>query len=89
MKKITTAVYENGVFRPLVPEAFAGLTEGQEVRIIFSTFDEDEFERDLEAQGLLERLPAPAEPPPDNYHPPELTGEPLSETVLRLRGDRP
>ena len=87
--KTTTAVYENGVLRPRVPGDLAGLSEGQVVAITIRVLDEDEFERDLEAHGLLERPAAPSEPPPGDYRPPALGGEPLSETVLRLRGDRP
>jgi predicted DNA-binding antitoxin AbrB/MazE fold protein len=87
--KTTTAVYENGVLRLCVPGDLAGLTEGQVVAVTIRTLDEDEFERDLEAQGLLEKTEAPSESPPGDYRPPVLDGEPLSETVLRLRGDRP
>jgi predicted DNA-binding antitoxin AbrB/MazE fold protein len=89
------AVYENGVLRPLTP--LTGLSEGQtvDVTVRAATPDPAEmkrreaaFVRHMEEKGLLERFPVPEGPAPENWRPLEIEGEPLSETVIRMRGER-
>lgn len=94
MPRTIEVTYEDGVFRPTssVPP---DVREGERLWIIVpagvsraSDEAEDEFEKELAAQGLLEQLPLPPQPAPPDWKPLQLDGEPLSETVLRLRGER-
>lgn len=52
-----------------------------------SEAQEDEFERDLLAKGVITHIPARDEPDDefDEYEPIEVEGEPLSETIIRER----
>jgi predicted DNA-binding antitoxin AbrB/MazE fold protein len=86
------AVYENGVLRPLTP--LSGLTEGQAVYVTVHPIITDpeevkrreaEVRRRMEAAGMIERFPAPTEPPPQDWRPLVLEGEPLSETIIKMR----
>jgi predicted DNA-binding antitoxin AbrB/MazE fold protein len=88
------AVYENGVLRPLKP--LSDLNEGQLVyawvRPLITDPEEikrrrDEVIRRMEEQGMIEHFRAPAEPPPKDWKPLVLEGEPLSETIIRMRGE--
>jgi predicted DNA-binding antitoxin AbrB/MazE fold protein len=94
-ERMIQAVYENGVLRPLTP--LAGLTEGQTVQVTVRALllDPEEikrreaaFLRHMEEAGLLERFPAPEGAPLENWQPLVIEGEPLSETVIRMRGER-
>ena len=93
------AVYENGVFRPLT--LFFDLKEGQEVYLQVEPvveLDPEEYKRRhaellrrMEAEGLLETEPPSDEeedkdePLPEAFEPIPIEGEPLSETVIRMR----
>jgi putative addiction module CopG family antidote len=47
---------------------------------------EEEFKRQLLESGLMTRLPIPLDPASyQDFHPVELDGEPLSETIIRER----
>lgn len=92
MVQTLTAIYEQGVLRPMAP--LTGVTEGQEVLLTVqskptgagdSKEKEEAFRHYMEAQGLLVKLPPPAEPPPKDFKPIVIVGEPLSETILRER----
>ena len=37
---------------------------------------------------MIEHLPPPDEPPPADWQPLVLEGEPLSETILQMRGEK-
>ena len=98
MSKVVTAIYEQGVLRPLDP---LNLREHQAVRIQVLT---DELEKDpaeeairiLVASGLMLR-PERGTPPPDPVSEEErralaerlgrAPGKPLSELVLEDRGN--
>ena len=88
------AVYENGVLRPLTP--LTGLPEGQLVYVMVRPLVTDPEEvkrrraeviRRMEEQGMIEHYPPPTEPPPKDWQPLVLEGEPLSETIIRMRGE--
>ncbi len=95
MIQTASAIYENGILRPT--SQLSDLREGQKVQLTVQVLEEltpeeearreDEFERRMEAAGLLEPLPPPAEPPPAIWRPLVLEGEPLSETVIKMRGE--
>jgi predicted DNA-binding antitoxin AbrB/MazE fold protein len=88
MNLMFEATYENGVFRPIAQ--LPGLTEGQRVTI---TVEDDAeiaerekaFRRKMEEDGKIFHFPKPDEPPPANFKPIEITGKPLSETILEER----
>jgi hypothetical protein len=71
------------------------LQEGQRVRLtIEPSVDLDpeelarreaEFEREMEAAGWIEKVAPPEEPPPKDWQPLKIEGEPLSETVIKMR----
>ena len=44
-----------------------------------------ELLRRMEAAGMVEHLSPPTEPPPAGWQPVVLEGEPLSETVIKMR----
>ena len=93
MTQTASAIYENGVLRPT--SQLADLREGQKVQITVQVLEEmtpeeearreDEFERRMEAAGMIEHLSPPDEPAPADWKPLVLVGEPLSETVIRMR----
>ena len=94
-EQVVQAIYENGVLRPLAP--LTGLAEGQTVSVAVrpvaadaeeSKRREAAFLRHMEQAGLLERVPAPPTAPPADWQPLVLEGEPRSETVIRIRGER-
>lgn len=96
MKQTASAVYENGVLRPT--SLLFDLHEGQQVLLTVEVLEvltpeetarrEAELIRRMDAAGLLEHLPPPGEPPPADWKPLVLEGEPLSETILKMRGDK-
>ena len=44
----------------------------------------------MRKEGFLDESPIPVEGPvPDPYIPPVIEGEPLSETIIRMRGEYP
>jgi hypothetical protein len=56
---------------------------GQEIR----TITEDELEQRLYAKGIIGTIPNPIGlSEDDDWEPIEITGEPLSETIIRERG---
>lgn len=96
MKQTVGAVYENGVFRPVT--LFFDITEGQRVILTVEPIvelDPEEYARRhaeklrrMEAEGMLETEPVPVEgPKPEGFQPLVLEGEPLSETILKMRGE--
>jgi len=50
---------------------------------------EAELLRRLQAAGMIERLSPPPDPKPAGWQPLVLTGEPLSETITRMRREVP
>jgi predicted DNA-binding antitoxin AbrB/MazE fold protein len=90
------AVYENGVFRPIT--MVLDLQEGQQVvltvRHVEQLDAEEEKRRDaemmreMEEAGELDHPAPPDEPPPKDWRPLVIEGKPLSETVIRMRGER-
>ncbi len=95
MTQTASAIYENGVLRPT--SLLFDLREGQQVQITVQVLEEltpeeearreDEFERRMEAAGMIEHPSPPDEPAPADWKPLVLEGEPLSETVIRMRRD--
>lgn len=95
MEQTTEATYEKGVLRPATPLRF--LKEGQQVCITIRERGEDttrvderegQLLRELESRGLLVRFPELAVPPNATEVkslPVKLTGEPLSETIIKAR----
>jgi predicted DNA-binding antitoxin AbrB/MazE fold protein len=89
------AVYENGVFRPLT--LFFDIQEGQQVVLCVQPVPQldpeeekrmhAEIIREMEEAGEIEHFPPPDEPPPKDWKPLVIEGEPLSETVIRMRGE--
>jgi predicted DNA-binding antitoxin AbrB/MazE fold protein len=92
MAQTAQAVYKNGVLRPTT---LLFLEEGQRVTITVEPIveldpeelarREADFERQLEAEGMIEHVSPPQEPPPADWRPLQLHGEPLSETVIKMR----
>jgi len=96
MKPTFLAVYEKGVLRPLT---LVFLEEGQRVVLSIEPVVElppeeaarrrAEMLRQMAAEGMLETEPvSPNGPVPENFEPLVIEGEPLSETVLKMRGER-
>jgi predicted DNA-binding antitoxin AbrB/MazE fold protein len=92
MTQTASAIYENGVLRPM--SQLSNLREGQLVQITVSVPQElmpeevrreAEFIRGMEAAGMIERLVPPGEPAPVDWKPLVVEGEPLSETVIKMR----
>jgi predicted DNA-binding antitoxin AbrB/MazE fold protein len=96
MAQTIQAVYENGVLRPTT--LLFDIKEGQKVLLVLEQLPEAdpqeterrqaELLRRLEAAGALARFPAPAESPPAYWQPLTIKGEPLSETIIRMRGEK-
>jgi predicted DNA-binding antitoxin AbrB/MazE fold protein len=96
MTQTASAIYENGVLRPT--SLLLDLREGQQVQIIVQALEDLKAEetarrrvdllRRLEAAGALAHFPLPAEPPPADWQPLTIEGEPLSETILKMRGNK-
>jgi predicted DNA-binding antitoxin AbrB/MazE fold protein len=96
MSQTVEAIYEHGALRLL--NHLPDLKEGQRVRLILETIAEPapEEAQQLEtafldrmrAEGRILNLPAPAQPPPPDWRPLVISGEPLSETILKMRGER-
>jgi predicted DNA-binding antitoxin AbrB/MazE fold protein len=101
MKKVLSAIYENGVLRPVVPEALTELTPGQEVWLIVRDIETDPVKaarrekrllNRLRAEGMLDEEPIDDLPPISDeeyaaFKPIAIEGEPLSETVIKMRGE--
>jgi predicted DNA-binding antitoxin AbrB/MazE fold protein len=93
VKQTALAVLENGVLRPTT--LLLHLREGQRVFVTVEPIEEldpEEYARRraemlqrMEAEGMFEHVPPPAEPPPKDWQPLILKGEPLSETVIKMR----
>ncbi len=92
MDRVVRAVYERGVLRPITP--LNGLVEGQAVSLLVReeitdpeeiTRREEELDHCLEAEGAQLRFPAPDQLPDPAFRPVVVTGEPLSETIIRER----
>jgi predicted DNA-binding antitoxin AbrB/MazE fold protein len=89
------AVYENGVFRPLT--LFFDIQEGQQVILTVQPVQQldpeeekrrdAEMMREMEEAGELSHPAPPDEPPPKDWRPLVIEGEPLSETIIRMRGE--
>ncbi len=70
-----------------------GLPEGTEVRVFIEPIAPNGLENPgrkallerMEAEGMIEHVPPPAESPPDDWRPLVLKGEPLSETIIKMR----
>lgn len=96
MTQTAYAVYENGVLRPTT--LLFDLKEGQRVLIKVEVLEEltpeetarrqAEVIRRMEADGALEHFPPPDEPAPADWQPLTIPGEPLSETILKMRGEK-
>jgi predicted DNA-binding antitoxin AbrB/MazE fold protein len=93
MKLTTEAVYENGVLRPTA--ALPGITEGQRVLLTVQPVSPSPVAgealrraalfQELEQEGMIEHLNPPGPARPLDWKPLVLEGEPLSETVVRMR----
>jgi predicted DNA-binding antitoxin AbrB/MazE fold protein len=87
------AIYENGVLRPL--SKLREVEEGQEVELMVQSLLERQPEQTarchaellqrMEAGGFLEHLQPPPEPRSTDWRPLLLEGEPLSETIIKMR----
>jgi predicted DNA-binding antitoxin AbrB/MazE fold protein len=96
MTQTASAIYANGVLRPT--SLLFDLREGQKVQVTVElleelTRDEEarlhaELVRRMEADGALVHFPPPDEPPPADWTPLTIEGEPLSETIIKMRGER-
>lgn len=96
MNQIVRAVYENGLLRPVTH--LRELNEGQEVLLRVEPVAElnaaemehreAELEQQMQADGWTEQITPPNEPPPATWQPLVIEGEPLSQTIIQMRGDR-
>ncbi len=87
------AVYEKGVLRPL--SQLRGVEEGQEVEVMVQPLRIQQAEeaarcqaellRRMEAAGLVEHLQPPSESRAADWRPIAVEGEPLSETIIKMR----
>jgi predicted DNA-binding antitoxin AbrB/MazE fold protein len=94
------AVYENGVLRPIAPEQLGELRPGETVMVRVRpltqsqagpenlTRREAELLKRLEAEGALAHFLPPAKAAPETWQPLVMSGEPFSEELIRLRGER-
>ena len=87
MNTVVEATFENGVLRPATP--LRGFTEGQ--RVTITVEDEAEIDRrereliqEMDDEGMLVHHPMPTDVPAE-FEPIEITGKPLSETILEER----
>ena len=96
MTHTTEAIYEHGVLRPISQQL--PLKEGQRVRVAVEVIP-DQVQNDLasreaaffdqmRAERRVLTIPPPSEPPPSNWKPLLLSGEPLSETIIKMRGEQ-
>jgi predicted DNA-binding antitoxin AbrB/MazE fold protein len=93
MSQTAYAVYENGVLRLATP--LVDVREGQRLVVSVQAIEEldsQEFDRRvaekqrlMEAKGLIQHLSPPPEPPPVDWKPLVIEGEPLSETIVKMR----
>lgn len=93
MNQTIEAIYENGALRPMEP--LGHLHEGQRVIVTVEPVGDltpQEFTRRsaelihrLEAEGMVEPVSPPEQAPPADWHPLILEGEPLSETIIKMR----
>jgi hypothetical protein len=84
------------VFRPVT--LVMDLQEGQQVILtvrpqpqIDPAEQKRQFEeiiRQMEEAGEIDHPAPPDEPPPKDWQPLVIEGEPLSETIIRMRGER-
>ena len=92
MHEIVEAIYDAGVLKPTEP---LPLRNGQRVLLSVQPLEpsrpdqrldvrESELLRRLQSEGALERHLSTLQPPPD-FRPVVVTGEPLSETILKAR----
>jgi len=96
MTQTALAIYENGALRPTT--LLFDLKEGQQVQITVQLLEEltpektarreADLIRRMRAAGLIEHIPPPDEAPPADWQPITIEGEPLSETIIRMRGER-
>lgn len=96
MTQTASAIYENGVLRPT--SLLFDLRAGQQVLITVQVLEEltpeetarrrAELLRRMEAAGALVHFPPPAELPPADWQPLTIEGEPLSETIIKMRGEK-
>ncbi len=96
MTYITEAIYEHGVLRPVSQQL--PLKEGQRVRVAVEPIPdqtqsdladrEAAFLNQMRAERRVLTMPVPSEPPPSNWKPILLSGEPLSETIIKMRGEQ-
>ena len=93
MEQTVEAVYENGILRPTT--LLLDLQEGQRVQLRVRPvveLDPEEYARRhaelmrrLEAEGFLVHFPPPEQPAPVDWKPLVIKGEPMSETVIKMR----
>jgi predicted DNA-binding antitoxin AbrB/MazE fold protein len=102
MDRTVKCVYENGVLRPVT--LLLNVAEGQEYLVIVRDWGEqlDPEERALREAELLRRLKGEGfieqeaedddelggESDAEEFEPLQLEGEPLSETIIKMRGER-
>jgi predicted DNA-binding antitoxin AbrB/MazE fold protein len=92
----TEAIYERGVLRPISQQL--PLKEGQRVRVAVElipdqaqgdlTSPEASFINQMKAERRVLTIAPPPEPPPSNWKPLLILGEPLSETIIKMRGEQ-
>src|SRR5262249_13002465 len=95
MRKLLTATYEKGLLRPNVPQALQTLAEGQQVWIVVQDIVTDpaeqarryeQFLRDMDRGRMWEDDVGEAtEEEARNFEPLQIEGDPLSETVIKMR----
>jgi len=91
ISKPIEAVIRNGKIEPVEPMDLPDETRVQVTILPLQTAEEVEEERSrfyriLQQAGLMERAPDPHIVPSWKLHPPmEVSGEPLSEVIIRMR----
>ena len=93
MNQTAQAVYEKGSLR--LTSLLADLMEGQQVTVTVEPAGDlepgeyarrhAELLRQMDAEGMIVHLPPPADPMPKDWKPLVLPGEPLSETLIKMR----